>query len=106
VLSNPEKNTFQSRLKFDPTLYCCYLFHFIDAGQHGLHYRGGYYCSNTNCTSATTIGIDTGGNVGDFSQITIGTDGLGLISYLDMTNLELKVAHCANQFCSPYSRRR
>jgi len=33
-------------------------------------------------------------------SIAIGTDGLGLISYYDFTNLDLKVAHCANTTCS------
>ena len=30
----------------------------------------------------------------------VGADGLGLISYLDLTNLDLKVAHCDNLACS------
>ncbi|PZC45289.1 MAG: hypothetical protein C1O27_002468 [Chloroflexi bacterium] len=38
--------------------------------------------------------------------ITIGADGLGLISYWDLTNADLKVAHCENAFCSPHFRRR
>jgi hypothetical protein len=44
--------------------------------------------------------------VGWYTSITIGTDGLGLISYRDQTNDDLKVAHCENTFCSPYFRRR
>ena len=44
------------------------------------------HCSNVECTSATTSSIDTKGNVGRFTSITIGSDGLGLISYLDDTN--------------------
>jgi len=38
--------------------------------------------------------------------VTIGADGLGLISYYDVGNGNLKVAHCANAFCTPYFRRR
>jgi len=32
--------------------------------------------------------------------MTIGADGLGLISYYDKTNENLKVAHCANTACT------
>tara|TARA_A100001037_G_C15043079_1_gene586442 strand:+ start:704 stop:922 length:219 start_codon:yes stop_codon:yes gene_type:complete len=34
------------------------------------------HCSNTNCTSATNTALDTGGNVGDGTSITTGSDGL------------------------------
>ena len=50
--------------------------------------------------------LDETGDVGWTTSITIGADGLGLISYLDATNDDLKVAHCDNTFCSPYFRRR
>ena len=43
---------------------------------------------------------------GCYTSITIGADGLGLISYFDSTNGDLKVAHCSNPFCIPYFRRR
>ena len=33
------------------------------------------------------------------TSIAIGTDGLGLISYYDGTNGDLKVAHCSNSLC-------
>jgi hypothetical protein len=36
------------------------------------------------------------------TSITTGADGLGLISYYDFTNEDLKVAHCDNTFCSPF----
>ena len=32
--------------------------------------------------------------------MTIGADGLGLISYFDETNDDLKVAHCSNTNCT------
>jgi hypothetical protein len=44
--------------------------------------------------------------VGWHTSVTIGADGLGLVSYYDFTNGDLKVAHCENTFCSPYFRRR
>jgi len=41
------------------------------------------------------------------TAITIGADGLGLISYNNGDpNKDLKVAHCENAFCAPYFRRR
>ena len=44
--------------------------------------------------------------VGWYSSITIGADGLPIISYFDDTNDDLKVARCSNAFCAPYFRRR
>jgi cell shape-determining protein MreC len=50
--------------------------------------------------------LDSAGDVGQYTSITVGSDGFGLISYYDATNGDLKVAHCSNTFCSPYVRRR
>lgn len=50
--------------------------------------------------------LDSAGWVGQRTSITIGADGLGLISYFDRTNLDLKVAHCSNTLCVPFHRRR
>jgi hypothetical protein len=71
------------------------------------------HCENTLCTSATITVVDgfntcpnrdciphDTGAVGEFSSITIGADGLGLISYYDTTNGDLKVAHCSNVPCT------
>src|SRR5438552_9317950 len=44
--------------------------------------------------------LDGSGNVGRFSSVTIGADGLGLISSFDETNGDLKVAHCSNVACT------
>ncbi len=59
-------------------------------------------CVDLACTAATLTTLDNGGNgdVGKDSSITIGADGLGLISYLDVTNADLKVAHCGNTACT------
>ena len=43
--------------------------------------------------------MDSAGNVGLVTSVTIGLDGLPLIGYYDITNGDLKVAHCANAFC-------
>jgi len=42
---------------------------------------------------------------GEYSAITLGTDGLGVISYFDGTGAarDLKVAHCGNVACSTSS---
>jgi hypothetical protein len=52
------------------------------------------------CSSATTSTLDSTDDVGQHTSITIGSDGLGLISYYDYTNRDLKVAHCSNAACS------
>ena len=61
------------------------------------------HCSNLDCSSVTSTVIDDDDNdngVGDWSSIAIGTDGLGLVSYLDRANGALKAAHCSNVKCS------
>ena len=40
------------------------------------------------------------GDVGKYNSMAIGTDGLGLISYIDNSNVDLKVAHCSNIDCT------
>lgn len=59
------------------------------------------HCDNVACTSATLSNLDSAGNV-DLSStsIAIGVDGLGLISYVDESNNELKVAHCKDLVCT------
>ena len=66
------------------------------------------HCSDLLCTSATISQLDSvpGLPVGSAIGLTIGVDGLGLVSYYDYTNMNLKVAHCSNVFCAPYFRRR
>ncbi len=44
--------------------------------------------------------LDGPGNVGQYTSVTIGADGLGLISYHDVSNRNLKVAHCSNRACT------
>lgn len=57
------------------------------------------HCSNPACSSATSIAIDPT-NTNDFSGITLGNDGLGLVSYRDVTTNSMKVAHCSDTPCS------
>jgi hypothetical protein len=49
--------------------------------------------------------LDSQESAGQYASLTIGTDGLGLISYLESTGL-MKVSHCSKTFCVPYFRRR
>jgi len=64
------------------------------------------HCEDTECTFATTHDIDTVGDVGRFTSIKIGSDGLPLISYQSYRNAshqftqDLKVAHCVDIACS------
>ena len=58
------------------------------------------HCGNAACTSATITILDTEGLVGLDTSITIGGDGLGLISYYATPNADLKVAHCSNATCT------
>jgi hypothetical protein len=51
------------------------------------------------------ITLDSTGDVGQDTAVTVGADGLGLISYHDVTNGNLKVAHCPDLFCVPDRRR-
>ncbi len=58
------------------------------------------HCGNTSCsTFDTSITVDSTGNVGRYTSITIGTDGLPVVSYYDTTNQDLKVAKCTNPYC-------
>jgi len=61
------------------------------------------HCTNVACTSAGITSVDGGnggGNVGDHTSIAIGTDGFPVISYHDITNGDLKVAHCDDAACT------
>jgi hypothetical protein len=59
------------------------------------------HCTNLACSSFALGTVDSSGNVGDAQTgITVGTDGLGLISYYDGAGGNLDVAHCSNLACS------
>ncbi len=65
------------------------------------------HCNNTACTTFTWLSLDnTSAHVGATNSITIGTDGMPIISYYDKANGNLKVTHCSNAFCVPFFRRR
>jgi len=58
------------------------------------------HCSDVECNAATVTLLDTSADIGSYASITIGADGLGLISYLNSNNGDLKVAHCSNVNCT------
>jgi hypothetical protein len=65
------------------------------------------HCYDVACSgaAATTL-ASSAGDVGWYPSVTIGADGLPLISYFDATNGDLRAAHCANPLCVRYFRRR
>jgi hypothetical protein len=67
------------------------------------------HCNDVACAGMdeTISKVDNLANFFElYTSITIGADGLPIISYLDKPEGSLKVAHCANVFCTPYFRRR
>ena len=63
-------------------------------------------CNNPTCTGTTELErstnttIDSGGAVGAWTSIAIGTNGNPLISYSDATGHSLKIAACNNPTCA------
>ena len=53
-----------------------------------------------------TVDAKISSDVGEFSAITIGADGLPVVSYLDVNANNLDVTHCSNRFCMPRVRYR
>ena len=61
-------------------------------------------CTTGECSAITANTVDDVGQVGRFSSITVGADGLPLISYNDLGNADLKVLACGNVACTHTSR--
>ncbi|MDO8716238.1 MAG: hypothetical protein Q7J73_05460, partial [Dehalococcoidales bacterium] len=60
-------------------------------------------CNTEPCTTATnwsTTTPDSISNVGQFTSIAIGTDGLPVVSYRDVTNGNLNIAKCNTEPCT------
>jgi hypothetical protein len=58
---------------------------------------GLWICGSLPPTIST---VDSGGSVGGFTGMAIGTDGFPAVSYYDYTNADLKVAKCVNVACT------
>jgi predicted regulator of Ras-like GTPase activity (Roadblock/LC7/MglB family) len=52
------------------------------------------------CSAPLLVTLDSGGTVGEYTSVAIGTDGLPVISYHDGTNGDLKVLHCGTESCA------
>jgi len=58
-------------------------------------------CNDAACSGGDeTISLVDDGNVGRYSSLAIGSDGLPIISYYDVANGKLKVASCNDDACS------
>jgi hypothetical protein len=58
-------------------------------------------CGKADCSSGNTLTtVDAVGNVGQYTSITVPSDGLPVISYYDITNQDLKVVKCGMADCS------
>jgi hypothetical protein len=67
------------------------------------------HCADSACSSAAVYTLGGAGTVFSYwllTSVTVGADGLGLVSYYDNSDRVLKVAHCANTLCMPWVRRR
>jgi hypothetical protein len=70
------------------------------------------HCNDLACAgqneTLTILDDPLFGGAGQYTAITIGADGLPIISYFGSSPFfgTLRVAHCANAFCTPYFRRR
>lgn len=65
-------------------------------------------CTKPDCSSYVASLVDgiAGQDLGEYSAVTIGQDGLPVIAYRDATNDRLKIVKCANAFCASYFARR
>lgn len=58
-------------------------------------------CGDYGCTTGnTTTTVDSTGTTGKMPQIRIGSDGYPVIVYVDVTAVEINVAHCTTASCS------
>jgi hypothetical protein len=64
------------------------------------------HCGNVACSTSSYLALDTPGQVGWNTSITVGSDGLPFVSYRDVTGDSVKGLHCPNVFCVAHLRRR
>lgn len=58
-------------------------------------------CTNPTCTTyAPPVFLDTSGNVGEFTSLTLGQDGNPIISYHDEDTDDVKVVACTTPTCT------
>lgn len=64
------------------------------------------HCEDDACSSATLSSVRSGGRFGEWTSITVGSDGLPIISYQDLNGPAvgtLRAAHCRNIACTSSS---
>ena len=71
------------------------------AGQYlrGIQANGTVLCEPIG-TPPQSNTVDTANSVGHHTPLSIGADGLPIISHNDQTNGDLRVTHCSNQACT------
>ena len=57
-------------------------------------------CEDEDCKEVKIARVDQTGDVGSYTSMAIGLDDLPIISYYDVGDKDLKVAHCTNTTCS------
>jgi hypothetical protein len=62
------------------------------------------HCNDSACSTSTSTTVNSSvADVGRYPSVTVGSDGLGLVSYLDATNHNLNAAHCSNVACTAFT---
>ena len=57
-----------------------------------------------DCTDNNRYTVDSTGDVGEHTAITIASDGFPFVVYYDVTNGDLKALHASNPWAIPYHR--
>ena len=61
------------------------------------------HCNDANCAGGNESiqTVDSAGNVGQFTSLALDGGGNPVISYYDVSNTNLKLAHCSDANCTP-----